>query len=62
MTDHHCPQNKTLNEVWPEAEWCKPMFVLVGDTETGHFEHNEKINFCPYCGMDLRLGKEDGRG
>ena len=38
MTDHHCPQNTTRNEVWPE---------------TGRFEHSERIAFCPYCGEKL---------
>lgn len=56
MSDHHCPQNTTRNEVWPETDWCKPMLVLVGSTETGRFEHSERITFCPYCGADLRIG------
>lgn len=56
MPDHHCPQNATRNEVWPETDWCKPMLVLVGGTETGRFEHSERITFCPYCGADLRIG------
>lgn len=55
MGDHKCPQNATRNEVWPETDWCKPLFVLVGSTETGHFEHSERITFCPYCGADLRI-------
>jgi hypothetical protein len=59
MTDysHKCPQNTTRNEVWPETDWCKPMLTLVGDTKTGHFEHSERITFCPYCGADLRREK-----
>ncbi|MBR3226364.1 MAG: hypothetical protein IKF78_13675 [Atopobiaceae bacterium] len=59
MTDHRCPQNTTRNEVWPETDWRKPMLVLVGGTPTGHFEHSERINFCPYCGADLRKGNND---
>lgn len=57
MAEHVCEQNATRNEVWPETDWCKPMLVLVGGTETGHFEHSERINFCPYCGADLRRDK-----
>lgn len=60
---HKCPQNNTRNEVWPEIDYgfydgcvTGPLLVLVGSTPTGHFEHSEKITFCPYCGADLRIG------
>ena len=59
---HKCQENETQNEVWVENEYMPPMLTLVGHTETGCFEHSERINFCPYCGKDLRLGKEDKHG
>lgn len=55
---HECPRNRTRNEVWYKTEWCQSMLVLVGSTETGRFEHSELINFCPYCGADLRREKK----
>lgn len=53
--EHKCPQNTTRNEVWHETDWIRPTLTLVGSTDTGRFEHNERINFCPYCGADLRI-------
>ena len=58
---HKCQENETQNEVWVENEYMPPILTLVGHTKTGSFEHSERINFCPYCGKDLRLGKEDER-
>jgi len=55
VSEHKCKQNITRNEVWNDP----PMLTLVGHTLTGSFEHNERINFCPYCGKDLRKGEED---
>jgi hypothetical protein len=52
--DHECPENTTRNEVRCETDLTQPMLTLVGNTFTGHFEHSERINFCPYCGKDLR--------
>ena len=52
--DHECEQNTTRNEVYYETDMTRPSLVLVGSTSTGHFEHNEEINFCPYCGESLR--------
>lgn len=52
--EHVCEQNTTRNEVSYETEITRPTITLVGDTTTGHFEHSEKINFCPYCGENLR--------
>lgn len=57
MSEHKCKQNITRNEVWNDP----PMLTLVGHTLTGSFEHNERINFCPYCGKDLRKEGRDGR-
>ena len=59
MDEHVCEQNATKNEVWNETCWNPPMLTLVGSTPTGHFEHSERINFCPYCGADLRKGNND---
>lgn len=56
--EHVCEQNITRNEVSYETEVTSPTLVLVGDTPTTHFEHSARINFCPYCGKDLRK-KED---
>ena len=58
--EHKCPQNTTQNEVWPETRYyygqvMGPSLTLVGSTPTSHFEHNERITFCPYCGADLRI-------
>ena len=55
MSEHKCRQNITRNEVWTDP----PMLTLLGSTKTGHFEHNERINFCPYCGKDLRRTRND---
>ena len=58
---HKCPQNTTANEVWAEASWgynaltMPPTLTLVGDSPTSHFEHSERIMFCPYCGADLSI-------
>lgn len=58
--EHRCAENNTRNEVWYAAEWMPvPMLTLVGSTSTSHFEHNERIFFCPYCGKDLREGDND---
>lgn len=57
--DHECEQNTTRNEVRYETDITQPMLTLLGDTPTGHFEHNERINFCPYCGTDLRRKVEE---
>lgn len=54
MSEHKCKENTTRNEVWTASDWIAPTLTLVGSTKTGHFEHNERINFCPYCGKDLR--------
>lgn len=59
IDEHRCSQNTTQNEVWAETYWTGPMLTLLGHTLTGHFEHSEKINFCPYCGKDLRKVDED---
>ena len=63
INQHKCPQNATRNEVWPEIRFFDgdngawfPTLTLVGATPTGRFEHSERINFCPYCGADLRIG------
>lgn len=58
--EHICAQNTTRNEVYNEFSignhtW-PPLLTLVGKTETGHFEHSERINYCPYCGKDLMMG------
>lgn len=55
--EHRCPQNNTQNEVWYASDWIRPTLTLVGSTHTSHFEHNERITFCPYCGADLRKDK-----
>lgn len=57
--DHVCEQNTTRNEVHKETDITQPTLTLVGHTLTGHFEHNERINFCPYCGKDLRKEVND---
>lgn len=59
--DHECPENTTQNEVWPEITYqggvtMGPLLTLVGSTPSSHFEHSERITFCPYCGADLRIG------
>lgn len=57
--EHKCKENITRNEVWPEINYegviTGPWLTLVGHTLTGSFEHSERINFCPYCGADLRI-------
>ena len=45
MTEHKCDQNTTRNEVWVFDGYA--IFTILGDSETGHFEHNERIKFCP---------------
>lgn len=57
VNEHRCPQNTTRNEVWVCGDYA--VLTLVGSSETGHFEHNERITFCPYCGSDLRKEKSD---
>lgn len=61
MNEHKCPENNTRNEVWPQVRYfygqeIGPSLTLVGSTPTSHFEHSERILFCPYCGTDLRIG------
>lgn len=55
--EHRCEQNDTRNEVWVFDGYS--IFTILGDSKTGHFEHNERINFCPYCGKDLRKVEDD---
>lgn len=52
MGEHKCTENNTRNEVWVYSGYA--ILTLVGSSETGHFEHNERITFCPYCGKDLK--------
>ena len=51
MHEHKCKQNKTRNEVWVYDEY--GVLTILGDSATGHFEHNERILRCPYCGEKL---------
>lgn len=58
--EHRCRENSTGNEVWYETDYGDGLvrhavLVLLGSTATSHFEHSEHVNFCPYCGADLRL-------
>jgi len=56
MSEHKCKENTTRNEVWNYNGYA--VFTILGDSPTGHFEHNERIFFCPYCGKDLREGNK----
>lgn len=51
MGEHKCPKNDTRNEVWVYDDYA--ILTLLGNSDTGNFEHNERIRFCPYCGADL---------
>ena len=62
--EHRCEENGTNNEVWYETDYGDGLvrhavLVLVGSTATAHFEHSEHVNFCPYCGADLRRGNRE---
>jgi hypothetical protein len=36
------------------ALWSGTLWIEVPRIECGHCEHLLKINFCPFCGQDLR--------
>ena len=58
MSEHKCEQNTTRNEVWVFDGYA--VLTIVGDSPTGHFEHNERILCCPYCGRELKGEDKDG--
>lgn len=61
-TDEHiCAQNTNNSEILYETNYFEnfyagPCITFIEATKNGRFEHMERINFCPYCGIDLRVG------
>jgi hypothetical protein len=66
-TDEHiCAQNTNNSEILYETNYFEnfyagPCITFIEATKNGRFEYMERINFCPYCGIDLRIaGIHDG--